>query len=455
MSANTPDAHCAPTSDHYQDYANFAATVAKRYPLTAAIEVWNEENGAFQDPAGYAQLLQDTYQAVHPLTQNGTVAPDMKVLLGGLTNCISPSGCSGNMASPQFLADVYTAWGTNAGAPTYMDGIGLHPYPDRTADDGQNYLFDEVRDVRDDFGDSGRSIYVTETGISTTPSAAEPDAGNTTPAVSDPVDEAEQAIMVAHFWNSLSPQPDIAAVLLHTDIGSGDPTTNFGPGDGMIDNNDNNGEPGVSAPPPGGIGWRDTPYRIKPGFCVNASLHAGSPYSDSYQCPSGVQVPSLTSEPASGNLQAQTDVQAAYEIAREYFQQNGTFTGLTQPVLYNRSQTVYGAGSTWISSSGPSSPASNNPGATADPSQIDIVQAAGQTLEICNSGTGDTSYCIVRTSTNTFTAPNGCSTTLGTCTHVAATAPNYREAIEPTTGDRAALTPPGGTPFAWEPPSGY
>jgi hypothetical protein len=380
----------------------------------------------------------------------------MKVLLGGLASCVAPSGgCNGTMATAQFLADVYAAWGTKNGAPTYMDGIGVHPYPDRTADDGQDYVLDEVRDVRDDFGDSGRALYITETGISTTPSSAEPASGNTTPSVSPPVDEAEQAIMNAHLWNSLSPQPDVAAVLIHTDVGVGDPTSSSEPGDGMLDNNGNNWEPGVTAPPPGnGVGWRGSPYRIKPAFCTNATLHAGSAYSDSYQCPSSIPVPSLTSQPASGNFQAQSDLQAAYEVARQYFEQNAAFTGLTTAVLYSRGQTLYGTGSTLISSSAPPSPSSNNPGPSADPSQIDIVQESGQSLEICNSGTGDTSYCIVRSATGSFTIPYGCSTTLGTCSSVSATAPNYREAIAPTTGDRAALTPPS-TPFAWEPPSGY
>lgn len=457
---------CAPTPDHYQDYANFAATVAKRYPLAAAIEVWNEENGGFAetapccDPNGYAQLLRDTYQTVHPLTQNGSVSSDMKVLLGGL---VPTPPDKGSATVAQFLGDVYATWGTSHGTPVFMDGIGLHLEHNWPGDDSIDATLDEVRDVRDDFGDSLRQIYVTEAGTTTTPSSAEPDSGNTTPwlpapGYNPPVDEAEQAIDTAHMWNSLSAQPDIGALLPYTDINTDDPTSSDQAGYGFLDNNDGTKAPGVTdSSPPGGTaaGWRGTPYRIKPAFCINAQLHSGTPYSDSYQCPAGVAVPSLTAEPASGNLQAQTDLQAAYEIAREYFEAHGgSFTGFTNQVL--GSQRAYGSG--LISGTAPVLP--NDPGANADPSQIDIVQAAGQTLQICNSGTGDTSYCILRTQTDTYSVPDGCSKL--TCSTIDATGATYQEAIEPTnsidckpspTGDRCALGSSSSNeePYGWAP----
>ena len=439
-----------------QAYANFAASVAKRYPYAAGIEIWNEENNLKKPQAGecytggtdsgpwiwcwgvqaYAQLLQDSYQAVHPLTQNGTVAPDMKVLLGSLSDVISTD--STNLSAGEWLADVYSAWN----GQVYMDGIGLHPYPQTEGDAQQDSILDEVRDVRDAFNDSTRPIYVTETGISTA-SSSDP---NTTPRPTEPVDEGEQALEIAHVWDALSPQPDIAAVLFHTiiDIGAVASNGSLIPEDGgygLLDNNGDVVEPGVTNCGQC-TGWDNSPYRVKPAFCTNAQLHAST--GDGYQCPSSVSVPSQTAEPASGNWQAQIDLQAAYEVAREYLHQHASYAGITNAYLNAQNPTL-------LSASAPSNTSTNNPGSSANPSQIDIVTANATELQICNSGTGDTSYC---TAVYPGAQPQGSHQTYTTLSgsQVTAAQPAYDEAVDPTSGDRAPLSASSG---GWAPPTGY
>jgi hypothetical protein len=410
-----------------QWYADFAASVAKRYPYAAGIEVWNEENGS-TTPANtspqagectaqqlwcwgthaYALLLQDVYQTVHPLTQDGTVAADMKVLFGGLSAYIQANETS----QGQWLADVFSAWG----GPVYMDGISVHPYSSCLGDDLQNLLLDEVRDVRDDYGASATPLYVTESGISTA-STMDP---NLKQASCEPVDDAEQALEIAHVWNALGPQPDIAAVLTHTLIDSETGGKLDDGGFGLLDNN--SGKPDSGLPTTPNSGWFGTVYRMKPAFCVNAQLHANG-----FQCPTTVTVPSLSAQPASGNFQAQIDLQAAYEVAREYYHAHGAFDGITNSYLHSQNPT--------LSPSAPSQP--NNPGTSANPAEIDVVQASANGLEICNSGTGDTSYCISRTDT-----PPAFTTSYANFSY---DLPVYKQAVKPTTGDTAALS---GTP-AW------
>ena len=68
---------------HAADFAAFAAAVAHRYPLAAAIEIWNETNnhhGSVQGPrpAEYAALLARSYDAIK------AARPAMRVLGGSL-----------------------------------------------------------------------------------------------------------------------------------------------------------------------------------------------------------------------------------------------------------------------------------------------------------------------------------------------------------------------------------
>jgi hypothetical protein len=335
----------------------------------------------------------------------------MKVLFGALGD-YAPAA-NRTTGPGLWLADVFSDWG----GPIYMDGISVHPYPQCVGDDLQNESLNLVRDVRDDYGASGTPLYVTETGISTW-STVDP---NVTQRACEPVDDAEQALDMPHIWQALSPQPDIAAVLFHTLIDGDSGSQPDDGGLGLLDNN--YAKPKSGLPTTDGTGWFGTVYRMKPAFCANAQLHANG-----FQCPATVSVPSLSAEPASGNFQAQIDLQAAYEVAREYYHRYGAFDGITNPFLNSQNAT--------LSASAPSDPSTNNPGSGANPAQIDIVQASGNTLKICNSGTGNTSYCISR---------SGPSPSFNTSyANFSYDLPSYTQAVNPTTGDPAALSGPGG-----------
>lgn len=111
-----------PDDSHIANYAAMAAAIAKRYPLSAAIEVWNEPNLNIYwrnpNPSVYDHLLTATYDAVK------AVRPAMRVLGGVLSG-------SGEAFLRDMLAD-----------PTYggailqkMDALSLHPYPFTVPDD--------------------------------------------------------------------------------------------------------------------------------------------------------------------------------------------------------------------------------------------------------------------------------------------------------------------------------
>jgi hypothetical protein len=100
-----------PAAEHRGDYAAFAAAVARRYPLSAAVEIWNEPNLDYYwrhpDPVAYAALAQTAVAAVRRAN------PSMRVLVGALAMPIEP-----------FAAELARD-GTIAAA----DGLSFHPYP--------------------------------------------------------------------------------------------------------------------------------------------------------------------------------------------------------------------------------------------------------------------------------------------------------------------------------------
>lgn len=69
----------APTSAHYQDFANLAKQVAARYPDVTYFQVWNEFKGFYDDALnrwnyeGYTQMYNDVYDAIK------SARPDAKI----------------------------------------------------------------------------------------------------------------------------------------------------------------------------------------------------------------------------------------------------------------------------------------------------------------------------------------------------------------------------------------
>ncbi len=158
------DSQLHPAKQHTDDFAQFAAIAAKRYPKSAGIEIWNEPNyplfwGGWPDVDQYAKMLSASADAVHQ------AQPGMPVVSGGL----SPHADSDKSAIgfSNYLDDLY-----KRGAIQKADAIGIHPYPG--VGPSQDYFSDvrvylgKVQNVMQAHGDGSRPLWATEFGVSTT-----------------------------------------------------------------------------------------------------------------------------------------------------------------------------------------------------------------------------------------------------------------------------------------------
>jgi hypothetical protein len=106
-------------------YAAFAAAVARRYPLAAAVEIWNEPNfhgsSKHPDPDAYATLLQRSYAAVK------RARPAMRVLGGALGS--GTSWESGPLEGDDIPMYDFLKAIEDAGAGDSMDGAQLPSLP--------------------------------------------------------------------------------------------------------------------------------------------------------------------------------------------------------------------------------------------------------------------------------------------------------------------------------------
>ncbi len=160
--ARDPDTGCVtdcrfpPSQAAEARYGELAARIARRYPRSAGIEVWNEPNlTAFWQPrpdaARYTRLLRTAHAAVK------RVAPRMPVVNGGLSNNRVTE--NGNVSMREFLGDMY-----DAGAKGAMDAVSFHPYP---VSRSKPLLLPSVADVLDVMGENGderRALWITELG---------------------------------------------------------------------------------------------------------------------------------------------------------------------------------------------------------------------------------------------------------------------------------------------------
>jgi hypothetical protein len=178
-------------------WERMVAEVARRYPRSFGIEVWNEPNFANffaprVDPPRYTRLLKRAYRAVK------RVRPRMPVVNGGLANF--PLAEPGKMRLPDFLDQVYANGGRR-----YMDAISIHPYP---GDPRRSFMESTVLEalrVRNSHGDRRRPLWVTELGATTT--GPDPELRWT---------EDEQAEVLASAYRRLASVPAIRLVLVHT-----------------------------------------------------------------------------------------------------------------------------------------------------------------------------------------------------------------------------------------------
>jgi hypothetical protein len=151
-----------PAPAYHADLAKLAGEAAKRYPLSAGIQVWNEPNyipywGSEPDPRAYGDMALRVADAVH---STGT---DIPVISAGLAPMWADS--ENGMAADSFLREAY-----ETGGPQQTDAIGVHPYA--FGNFTQDYL-SEVRAalyrhvaVMNEFGEADKPIWVTEIGIS-------------------------------------------------------------------------------------------------------------------------------------------------------------------------------------------------------------------------------------------------------------------------------------------------
>lgn len=153
-----------PAPQFHDEFARFAVTVAKRYPGTMGIEVWNEPNyprfwGGRPDPLQYSNLLKAVAGAIH------REVPGVPVISAG----VSPHADTDPNAIGfrNFLLKMY-----KYGAAQEADAIGIHPYPG--VGPTQDYIGDvrvylgKVQRVLRRYHDSDTPLWATEFGVSTT-----------------------------------------------------------------------------------------------------------------------------------------------------------------------------------------------------------------------------------------------------------------------------------------------
>ena len=157
----------APNAANIPDYAKAAAEVAKRYPESAAIEVWQEPNGVkfwggTPDPQKFSALVGQTVDAV---AATGTGIP------------VTSGGLAPGAASPDKLVfDEFIRQAVAAGGITKAAGIGFHAVTDVPFAPGNDptggylgRLRIQVKEIQDALatGGSAQPILLTQLSYST------------------------------------------------------------------------------------------------------------------------------------------------------------------------------------------------------------------------------------------------------------------------------------------------
>ncbi len=208
---------CEPESN--AQFANFAATVAKRYSVMGVQdwEIWNEPNLATfwlpaPSPHQYTELLKATYPAIKQVEPNATI------ISGGLGD-LDNNPTSVNQQT--FLANMYSD-----GAKPFFDALGFHPYsfpalPTYVANwsgwSMMNDIPNSIRSIMTDNGDASKRIWITEYGAPTNgPGAiATPDNFNLNNSP-DHVSEALQSEMLTQSVNIYKNTPWIGGYFWYT-----------------------------------------------------------------------------------------------------------------------------------------------------------------------------------------------------------------------------------------------
>ena len=192
------------------------------------VELWNEENSwdfwktaAGPNAARFTRLMCAAYPAVH--SANASVP----VVLGGLSNVSTAESWGTTVVQTPigtFLASSYAA-----GLKGCMTDVGAHAYirgqADRTDSSGISWAVRQVQMVESNNNDSGRPIWITETGYCT--NSFNPECGTAAVSQRDQANGEECAFQL------MASIPQVQAVFIHTlydtapdDVGS--TTVGFG-----------------------------------------------------------------------------------------------------------------------------------------------------------------------------------------------------------------------------------
>jgi polysaccharide biosynthesis protein PslG len=190
----------SPGAAQIDDFADFVAGAARRYPRAEGLEIWNEPNlpkfwRPRPDPELYGRLLRAAADAVHA---SGSSVP---VVSGGLSPVARTNG--GKIDYASFLRRMNAAGGIGA-----ADAIGFHPYPPHdqpiatdAAVGDVDALVSRARGTLAGVGEAEKPIWVTETGVSTSGPAA------FTPA--------EQASVLGQIYDHLAATANVPVVIFH------------------------------------------------------------------------------------------------------------------------------------------------------------------------------------------------------------------------------------------------
>jgi hypothetical protein len=211
-----------PATSEYDEWAEFAALVAQRYPQARALEIWNEPNLSHfwyprPNPARYSEVLRTAAESINAAN------PAMPVLSGGLVPTRHES--NSKLGFKRFLKRVY-----KSGAVQLTDGIGFHPYPafwrrsiPRVVGKLEA-LMASLRGIMSSFGEGDKEIWVTEIGLSTTgrPSG---------------FSEADQAQGLSEMYKLLAGMPGVPTVIVHRFLDNGGGKRNWETGLGVVTGN--------------------------------------------------------------------------------------------------------------------------------------------------------------------------------------------------------------------------
>jgi hypothetical protein len=178
------------------EWAELLALIARRYPHSAGIELWNEPNLTIfwqprPEPERYVRLMRAGYRAVK------RVAPRMPVAGGAVSN--NQSAEDGNMTLSQFLASMYENGGRD-----HMDVLSVHAYPASPSEPILEDSMLQVLEARDEHEDR-KPVWVTEVGATTTGGDAE-----------FRWSDREQADTLLDAYDTLARVPGVEMVLVHT-----------------------------------------------------------------------------------------------------------------------------------------------------------------------------------------------------------------------------------------------